>query len=82
MHKTLTTMIASLATAMLLTASPANATVYKFTFESFDSELTATGEITVNAADEVIAISGEISGLADQTIGSVTPNPELFRPGL
>ena len=28
MHKTLTTMIASLATAMLLTAAPANATVY------------------------------------------------------
>ena len=49
MHKILTTMIASLVTAMLLTASPANATVYKFTFESFDSELTATGEITVNA---------------------------------
>ena len=80
MHKTLTTMIASLATAMLLTASPANATVYKFTFESFDSELTATGEITVNAADEVIAIAGEISGLVDETIGSVTPNPDFSGP--
>src|SRR5271169_2658376 len=48
MRKTLTTMIASLATAMLLSASAANATVYKFTFESFDTQLTATGEITVN----------------------------------
>src|SRR5271169_4612340 len=57
MHKTLTTMIASLATAMLLTASPTNATAYRFTFESFDSEVMATGEITVNAADEVIAIA-------------------------
>ena len=35
MHKTLTTMITSLATAMLLSASAANATVYKFTFEVF-----------------------------------------------
>ena len=35
MHKTMTTMIASLATAILLTVSSAHATVYKFTFESF-----------------------------------------------
>jgi hypothetical protein len=73
-------MIASLATAMLLTASPANATVYGFTFESFDSKLSATGEITVNAADEVMAIAGEISGLVDQTIASVTPNPDFSGP--
>jgi hypothetical protein len=77
MHKTLTTMIASLTTAMLLSASAANATVYKFTFESFDSELTATGEITVNAADEVVAVTGLISGLTDQTISWVTPNPNF-----
>ena len=77
MHKTLTTVIASLAAAMLLATSSANATVYKFTFESFDSELTATGEITVNAADEVTAISGQISGLVDQTIGPITPNPNF-----
>jgi hypothetical protein len=77
MHKTLTTMIASLTTAMLLSASAANATVYKFTFESFDSQLTATGEITVNAADEVTAVTGSISGLTDQTISAVTPNPNF-----
>jgi PEP-CTERM motif len=80
MHKTLTTMIASLTAAMLLSASAANAAVYKFTFESFDSELTATGEFTVNAADEVTAVSGLISGLTDQTIGSITPNPNLPGP--
>ena len=77
MHKTLTTMIASITVAMLLTASAATAAVYKFTFESFDSELTATGEITVDAADEVTAVSGSISGLVDQTISSITPNPNL-----
>jgi hypothetical protein len=80
MHKTLTTMIASLTTAMLLSASAANATVYRFTFESFDSELTAVGEITVNAADEVTAVSGLISGLANQTISSVTSNPNFSGP--
>jgi hypothetical protein len=35
------------------------------------------GEITVNAADEVTAVSGSISGLADQTISSVTLNPNF-----
>jgi hypothetical protein len=74
------TMVASTATLMLFTASPTSATVYKFTFESFDSELTATGEIKVNAADEVTAISGRISGLADQAIGPVTPNPNFSGP--
>jgi hypothetical protein len=80
MHKNMITTVASLATAMLLAAPAANAAVYKFTFESFDSELTATGEFTVNATDEVTAISGQISGLTDQTIGSVTSNPNFPAP--
>ena len=82
MHKTLTTMIASLTTAMLLTVSTANATVYKFTFEFFDSELTATGEITVNAADEVTAISGFDfrPRRSDHQLGH--SQSELFRRGL
>ena len=33
MHKTMTTMFASLAAAMLLASAPASATVYTFTFE-------------------------------------------------
>jgi hypothetical protein len=80
MHKTLATMIASATTAMLLTVTAADAAVNKFTFESFDSELTATGEITVDADDEVTAISGQISGLVDQTINSITPNPDFSWP--
>ena len=36
MHKTLRTMFASVAAAMLLTSAPASATVYRFTFESFE----------------------------------------------
>ena len=80
MRKNLFTMIAGLATAMLLNASGANAAVYKFTFNSFDDELTATGEITVNAAEQVTAVSGVISGLVDQTITAVTPNPNFSSP--
>ena len=80
MYKTMTTMIASIAAVTLLTASAASATVYKLTFEAFDSELTAAGEFTVNAADEVTAISGFISGLTDQTISSVSPNPNFSGP--
>ena len=80
MRKNLFTMIAGLATAMLLNASGANAAVYKFTFNSFDDELTATGEITVNPAEQVTAVSGVISGLVDQTITAVTPNPNFSSP--
>ena len=77
MHKTMTTMFASLAAAILLASAPASATVYKFTFESFDSELAATGTMTVDAAGMVTAMTGSISGLTDQTIGSVTANPNF-----
>jgi hypothetical protein len=80
MHKTMTTITASIATAMLLISSPARATVYGFTFESFDGALTASGEMSVNADDEVTAISGAISGLIDQTIASVIPNPNFSGP--
>ena len=77
MRKNLFTMIAGLVTAMLLNASGANAAVYKFTFESNDTALTATGEFTVNAADEVTSVSGAISGLTNQVISGVTANPSF-----
>jgi hypothetical protein len=73
MHKSLFTTIAALTTAALLTVSVANAATYKFSFHSSDAELTATGEI--DAADQVTGVSGVISGLVDQTISAVTPNP-------
>ena len=63
--------------AAVLAPAAANASVYKFTFESFDSELTAGGQITVNTDGEVTGMSGVISGLADQTISAVTPNPNF-----
>ena len=62
MRKTLVTMIATLATATLFTFTASNAATYKFSFQSSDAELTATGEFTVNAADEVTSVSGTISG--------------------
>jgi hypothetical protein len=76
MRKTLITMTA----AMLFVVSTANAALYRFSFDSSDAELTATGEITVNAADEVTAVSGVISGLTNQTISAVTVNPSFPSP--
>lgn len=80
MRKTLFTAIAGLATAMVLAIAAANAATYRFTFRSSDAELTATGEFTVNAADEVTGVSGILSGLTDQTIGAVAANPSFPSP--
>jgi hypothetical protein len=80
MHKNLIVKIAALATAILLNVSAANATLYKFTFQSSEAELTATGEITVNTAGEVTGASGVISGLTNQTISAVTANPSFPSP--
>ncbi len=77
MRKSLVTMIAGLATAMLLNTSAANAAVYKFTFQSDDAELTASGEFTVDASQQVTLVSGVISGLTSQTISGVTANPSF-----
>lgn len=66
--------------ALLFGVSTANAAVYKFTFESFDSELTATGQFTVDVAGDVTAVKGVISGLADQTISAVAGNPGFPGP--
>jgi hypothetical protein len=75
MRKVLVTTIATLATAMLFTMTTSNAATYKFTFQSNDAELTATGEFTVNSANDVTGVSGAISGLTNQTISGVTANP-------
>jgi hypothetical protein len=80
MYKLMTTIIASMATVILLNVSSAHAAVYNFTFESFDAELMATGTMTVNAMGEVTGISGQISGLVDQTISLITPNPNFPGP--
>ena len=77
MRKTLVTMIAALATATLFTVTAASAATYKFTFQSSDAELTAAGEFTVNAANEVTGVSGAVSGLTNQTISGVTANPSF-----
>ena len=77
MRKVLVTTIATLATAMLFTMTAANAATYEFTFQSNDSELTATGQFTVNAADEVTGVSGAVSGLTNQAISGVDRQSEL-----
>jgi peptidoglycan hydrolase CwlO-like protein len=86
MRKVLVTAIATLATAMLFTMTTANAAIYKFTFQSSDAELTATGQFTVNAAEEVTSVSGAISGLiptlADQDRCAQSRSPmDMTRQG-
>ena len=77
MRKTFVTMIATLATATLLTMTASNAATYKFNFQSSDAELTATGEFTVNSANEVTGVTGAVAGLTNQTISGVTANPSF-----
>ena len=77
MRKTLITMIATLATATLLTVSASSAATYTFNFQSSDAQLTASGEFTVNAADEVTGVSGAVAGLTNQTISGVFANPSF-----
>ena len=77
MRRTLVTTIAALATAALFTITASNAATYKFTFQSNDAELTATGQFTVNAADEVTSVSGAVSGLTNEVISGVTANPSF-----
>jgi hypothetical protein len=72
--------IVAMIAAMLFTISTANAAVYRFTFESFDSELTAAGQFAVNAGGQVTGVSGAISGLANQTISAIVPNPNFAGP--
>jgi len=80
MRKTLITTIAALSTVMFVAVTAADAAVYKFTFQSNDAQLTATGEFTVNAANEVTGVSGVVSGLTDQTISDVAANPGFPGP--
>ena len=77
MRKTMVTMIATLATATLLTVPTSNAATYKFTFQSSDAALTALGEFTVNAADQVTGVSGAVAGLTNQSISGVFANPSF-----
>jgi hypothetical protein len=77
MRRTLVTTIVALATATLFTVTASNAAIYKFTFQSSDAELIATGEFTVNSANEVTDVSGAVAGLTNQTISGVTANPSF-----
>ena len=77
MRKTLVTMIATLATATLLTITASSAATYKFDFQSSDAQLTATGQFTVNSANEVTGVAGALAGLTNQSISGVTTNPSF-----
>ena len=77
MRKTSAALFAALAITAILPATVANATVYAFSFASFDGELTAAGQMTVDASSDVVAVSGTISGLVNQTISGAVANPDF-----
>jgi hypothetical protein len=77
MRKTFLTTVASLTMMAMLPVTGANATLYTFTFTSFDGALSASGEMTVDASNDVTDISGTITGLVGQTISGVVVNPSF-----
>ena len=77
MRRILVTLIVTLSSAALLTITPSSATTYTFNFQSSDAELTATGQFTVNSANEVTFVSGAVAGLTNQAISGVTANPSF-----
>ncbi len=77
MSNTFVARLAGLAAAAMLTVSAAEASVYKFDYESVGDTLNATGEITVSASGKVTGISGTISGLVDETISGMVANPSF-----
>ena len=66
--------------AALMAVSPANAKLYKFTYDSFDSSLQASGEFNVNASGEVTQIAGGLTGLVNDTIIGMVANPNFSSP--
>lgn len=61
--------------ATVFSAAGARAEVYVFDFQSFDGQLTLTGTMTVDANDQVTAMTGAFSGSVVQTISGMAVNP-------
>src|ERR1700728_3148394 len=73
------TMIACMTAVVLATGSAANATVYNFTFDS--SSESVTGQLTVDTSDnEVINITGTLSGTVNDTINGIVADPSFPNP--
>jgi hypothetical protein len=88
MHKSLITAISSLATIALLSITTVHAATYNFTFQSSGAELTATGQFTIDATDQVTGFPASSPGwsirqstrsppIQENGSLSVTPVPEL-----
>ena len=80
MRKIALTLLASIAAASFLPPTAAQASTYAFSFQATNIDLQAAGEIEVNAADEITAVSGEISGVVSQTIAGIAGNPNFPNP--
>jgi len=63
--------------ALTLSASAAEAKLYSFTYDSFDGSLEASGEFDVDSSGEVTQISGAVTGLVNDAIAGIVPNPNF-----
>jgi hypothetical protein len=77
MRKGLVSTIAAAAVTLLSTLTGAEAATYTFNFQSNDSQLTASGQFTVDSSNQVTGITGTVSGLTNQLITGVTVNPNF-----
>ena len=77
MKRATSALAATIAAALMLTISAANAKIYSFAYDSFGGLLQASGQFDVNASGEVTQISGAVTGLVNDTIVGMVPNPSF-----
>ncbi len=82
MKKLVLAAVSSAAMAVLCTASAATAATYRYTFTSYDGQLTDSGLLSVNNSHQATAITGTISGIVDETINGIAGNPNFPNPNL
>jgi len=77
MRRNLILTTVSLAMATMISVSAARATVYDYSFLSFDNQLALSGTMTVDDNNVITGMTGSFAGLVTQTIDGITPNPNL-----
>ncbi len=66
-------LIVTAALALILGVLPAHAVTYQFNFLSTDNTVTLSGFFDVNASNQIVSVSGTISGSINDTILAIVP---------
>lgn len=77
MKRATSALAATIFAALMSAISPASAKLYAFAYDSSDGSLKAFGQFDVNASGEVTQISGDITGLVNDAIVGMVPNPSV-----